>query len=72
MDGEDVLLYLHACQMRVTVGDSVLCCCVCVTSFEGKLTPLCVDSVSIHIYNGKVWHLSTVGPVWPSGKALGW
>ena len=28
----------------VTVGDSGLCCCVCVTSFECWLTPLCVDS----------------------------
>ena len=27
-------LYLLACQVRVTVGDSGLCCCVCVTSFE--------------------------------------
>ena len=27
-------LYLLACQARVTVGDSGLCCCVCVTSFE--------------------------------------
>ena len=27
-------LYLLACQMRVTVGDSGLCCCVCVASFE--------------------------------------
>ena len=26
-------LYLLACQVRVTVGDSGLCCCVCVTSF---------------------------------------
>ena len=24
----------YACQVRVTVGDSGLCCCVCVTSFE--------------------------------------
>ena len=24
-------LYLHACQVRVTVGDSGLCCCTCVT-----------------------------------------
>ena len=23
-----------ACQVRVTVGDTGLCCCVCVTSFE--------------------------------------
>ena len=29
--------------MRVTVGDSGLCCCTCVTYFERKLTPLCVD-----------------------------
>ena len=28
-----------------TVGDSGLCCCVCVTSFERWLTPLCVDPV---------------------------
>ena len=27
-------LYLHACQVRVTVGDSGLCCCACVTYFE--------------------------------------
>ena len=27
-------LYLHACQVRVTVGDSSLCCCACVTYFE--------------------------------------
>ena len=27
-------LYLHACQVRVTVGDSGLCCCDCVTTFE--------------------------------------
>ena len=27
-------LYLHACQVRVTVGDSGLCCCTCVTYFE--------------------------------------
>ena len=26
-------LYLHACQVRVTVGDSALCC-TCVTYFE--------------------------------------
>ena len=26
--------YLHACQMRVTVGDSGLCCCACVAYFE--------------------------------------
>ena len=27
-------LYLRACQVRVYVGDSGLCCCVCVTSLE--------------------------------------
>ena len=27
-------LYLPTCQLRVTVGDSGLCCCVCVTSFK--------------------------------------
>ena len=27
-------LYLLACQVRVTVGDSGLCYCVCVTAFE--------------------------------------
>ena len=24
-------LYLHTCQVRVTVGDSGLCCCICDT-----------------------------------------
>ena len=37
--GEDVplvfmYLVLHACQVRVTVGDSGLCCCTCVRYFE--------------------------------------
>ena len=27
-------LYLLACQLRVTAGDSGFCCCVCVTSFQ--------------------------------------
>ena len=27
-------LYLLACQVKVTVGDSGLCCCVWLTSFE--------------------------------------
>ena len=27
-------LYLHACQVRVTVGNSGLCCCTCATFFE--------------------------------------
>ena len=36
-------LYLHAFQVRVTVGDSGLCCCASVTSVKRQLTPLCVD-----------------------------
>ena len=28
------ILYLHACQVRVTVGDSGLCCCAWATSFK--------------------------------------
>ena len=34
---------LHACQVRVTVAGSGLCCYTCVTYFEHWLTPLCVD-----------------------------
>ena len=30
---------LLACQVRITVGDSGLCCCVWVTSFDHQLTP---------------------------------
>ena len=37
-------LYLLACHVRVNVGNSGLCCCVCVTCFQRWLTPLCVDS----------------------------
>ena len=40
-------LCLPACQVRVAVGDSGLCCCVSVTSFECYLTPLFVDSVQV-------------------------
>ena len=40
------LVYLLACQVRVTVGDSGVCRCVCVTSFERSLPPLFVDSVN--------------------------
>ena len=39
-------LYLLACHVRITVGVSGLCCCVCVTSFERELTPLCVDNTA--------------------------
>ena len=34
-------LYLHTCQVRVTVGNSDLCCCV--TYFKRELTPMYVD-----------------------------
>ena len=39
--------YLHACQVRVTVGDSGLRCCVLVASLERSLTALFVDVVHI-------------------------
>ena len=45
------LCTLNACQVRVTVGESGLCCCTCVTSFERWLTPLCVVSI---LSNGAV------------------
>ena len=43
---EDVpcALCLRASKVRVTIGDSGLCRCVCVTCFERWLTPLRVDS----------------------------
>ena len=43
---EDVpcILCLRASKVRVTIGDSGLCRCVCVTCFERWLTPLRVDS----------------------------
>ena len=43
-------LYLHACQVRGTVGDLGLCGCVCVTSFECWLPSLCVDSAGISVW----------------------
>ena len=35
-------LYLHSCQASVTVGDSGLCCCVCVKSYPGGVYVPCV------------------------------
>ena len=35
---------LLASQVRDTVGDSGLCYCVCVTSFERLLSPLCAGT----------------------------
>ena len=46
-------IYTHA-RSRVTVCDSGLCCCACVTFFERWLTPLCVDS-----YMSQLRHLSS-------------
>ena len=40
-------LYSHACQVRVTVGDSGLCCWTCVPYFERWLTPLRVDAATV-------------------------
>ena len=39
-------LHLHACQVRVTIGDSGLCCCTCVTYFARWLTPLWVITLN--------------------------
>ena len=41
------IMYLFTWQGRVTVGESGICWCVYVTSFEHWLTPLCVDSVLV-------------------------
>ena len=38
-------MYLLACQVGVTVGDSALCCYVHVMSFECELTPLFLDAI---------------------------
>ena len=49
-DAPLVEFYLLTCQARVTIGDSGLCCCVCVMSFEHCLTPLFVDPPKLKIY----------------------
>ena len=41
---EFMYLVSTTCQVRVTINDTGLCYCVCVTSFERYSTPLCVDS----------------------------
>ena len=48
-------LRLHACQVRVTVGDSGLCCCTCVTYFERWLTPLWV----VYYFEFKIFGVQT-------------
>ena len=47
-------LYLLACQVRVTAGDSGLCCCVHVASFECQLIPLVITS---YLYHGAMGNL---------------
>ena len=42
---EFLTFYFLACQVRATLGDSGLYCCVCVTSLERQLTPLFVGFV---------------------------
>ena len=41
-------MYLLAFLVRVTMGNSGLCRCVCVTSFDHQLTSLFVDSNNKH------------------------
>ena len=41
---------LHACQVRVTVGNSSLCCCNCVTHFER----LCVAIFGLFTFKGEI------------------
>ena len=52
-------LYLHACQVRVTLGDASLCCFICVTYFERLLSPLCVSSIKCYGQNRLFWELAT-------------
>ena len=56
-----------ACQVRITVGDSGLCCCVCVTSFERELTPLRVDTTAGVIITSSLFYsvLSLRQRLWP-------
>ena len=42
-------MYRNLCTLYITVGDSDLCCCTCVTYFERWLTPLCVDSFHLYV-----------------------
>ena len=58
-------LYLHACQVGVTVGDSGLCCCTCVTCFEHKITPLCVNPASFIIGDCQFAHSFIAQLFWP-------
>ena len=48
-------LCLHACQVRVTLGDSSLCCCIYVTDFERLLSPF----IKYYGQNRLFWELAT-------------
>ena len=52
-------LYLHACQVRITLGDASLCCFICVTYFERLLSPLCVSFIKCYGQNRLFWELAT-------------
>ena len=58
-------LYLHACQVRVTVGDSGLCCCTRVTYSSANLLP-CVLFLPLYF----VWWKRgpQFAPLWLSNK----
>ena len=53
-------LYLHACQVKLIVGNSGLCYCVCVMSFARYLTPLC------HLLHTDWWQKGkeTLSKIW--------
>ena len=57
--------------MRVTVGDSGLCCCVYVASFKRQLTPLWVDS-SPQIYLCRLCIVALSGVGGAEGCVLYW
>ena len=58
-------LYSLTYQVRVTVGDLGLSCCVCVTSFKHWLTPLCADSAQT------LWRLVLFQILVHSGASVG-
>ena len=53
------ILYLLACQVRVTVADSGVCCCVCATSVGRYVGPLFVDS----FWKGDIHHTRNCPPL---------
>ena len=55
-------LYLHACRVIVTVGNSDLCCCTCIMYFECWLALLCVDPglILFQIHEKSSWYQSCI------------